>query len=803
MNFLKNKVNKLIKRSIKAQTNRWFSVRDSMISATDVSTILSYNSNSTYTDLLQKKLYNLRSTDNIYTLHGKKFESQAIKVLETKINTNIKEIGFVKSDKYEFIGATPDGITILNNEIYLIEIKCPLTRLIDGNVPFNYYTQMQIQMQVCDVKKCLFFECNFEEISKEQFEPNNNLHGYNKEYNSYWILHDSNLVLVERDDDFFQKHYNKLHSFHKELVNLKNKKKSNNKKRSIQEVNVEEQPQKKGSLVNYEDFKLGKGFIRDYLDNNKCDSWLSFYGKKYYIENWKKNKFTGELIKKNKQTRKKYTDKLKNKCDVNGVSYMSIPKFYKFVPDLFEMTTKYMSLDYDIIINPYLFDNETNTYSNPTYLIKYKVFDKVFDRQNDLSFNGDPDSYCIVNKVNKNINLINNGTQISRDKKHSHFYYNNLFDNYILNKIQGTNLKETFLVGSKWYKKIKGERIDIGIEDEYIGTYEHCDKEGKDFVNNYVNWVSDIKNQDDKFIFYKDKTFLPYLESNENTDWTDFKKTLLVEQNDVNLLYGISKIKKKVLYDNQIYSWKDHKLLDFLDNDRLKMPHVTQEIIREIVKLNTQNEKLISPQIVKNYNNWLEKDSLEIYTDFETVNDFLGDISMIYLVGMYVKLPDNNFEYYYFLADSLTHESERKMMNEWLNAIENIKRKYNVNYEPPIYCWSSAEKNFIKAYNRTHNDNININFVDILDIIKKEKILVKDNIYGFSIKSYVEYMYKHNMINRNYKLDCNSGDLSIVSAINYYKDQNQKEKSNLIKYNTVDCCVMYDILEYFRNHYNK
>ena len=86
--------------------------------------------------------------------------------------------------------------------------------------------------------------------------------------------------------------------------------------------------------------------------------------------------------------------------------------------------------------------------------------------------------------------------------------------------------------------------------------------------------------------------------------------------------------------------------------------------------------------------------------------------------------------------------------------------------------------------------------------MKNECILVKDNIYGFSIKQVVKYMFQHKMINMNYKMDCNSGDISIVSAINYYKNNDQKEYEDLVKYNTVDCEVMYHILDYFRNYFN-
>ena len=142
-------------------------------------------------------------------------------------------------------------------------------------------------------------------------------------------------------------------------------------------------------------------------------------------------------------------------------------------------------------------------------------------------------------------------------------------------------------------------------------------------------------------------------------------------------------------------------------------------------------------------------------------------------------------------------------MGEQLDKIEEIKQQYNLNYEPKIYCWSKAEQNFINQYNKYHNSNVKLNLVDLLELIKKEVILIKGNIYGFSIKDVVKYMYDYGMITRNYKLDCNSGDLSIISAIKYYSNDDKKEYDDLIKYNETDCVVMYEIINYFRNFYKQ
>ena len=800
-----NYINYLIKKSIKSQTEKWFSTRNNMISATDMSIILGLNKQKTIQDLLEKKIYNIRSKDNNNTLHGKKFEPSAISVLETELDINIKEIGYTISDKTPFLGATPDGITYYNNEIHLIEIKCPSSRKIDGLIPYNYFTQIQLQLYVCDIQKCIYFECNFEEITREKHKQivNEDIYkGYNKEYNNYWILHETNLMIIERDDNFMKKYFNNLKCFNNQMNNLKI---TNNKKRKM----INNQPPTKRRKLNNQDYKvenkftLSKSFIKNYVIGDKCNVWLAIYGNKYYKDEKVKNEFANELLKKCKEISKNYMDEIIDKCINNKITFQIIPKYFKYNDYLNEKTKKYMYNNVDVIINPMLYDSEKNIYSNPSYIIRCGIFNKLFNNNKKVYFSRrDTNKYCIVNKLSKNIKYINEGLEISTDQKHLHYFYINKFDNYILNKEQNYNINKTFIIGNKW-NYIKDKKKIIGKNDHKIGNYIHNLIEDEKDIINYKNWVEKIYENDDKFIIFNDNSFLPNYMKSEMTEWSEFKKNLLEQKNDINLLYGVGRIKKKLFYENNIYSWKNKKLPKLLKNEteltKFKISKKNSIIMNNIIKFNKSND-LISNNKIKD-KKFLVEDSIEIFVDFETLNDFLGNINMIYLVGMYVKLPNNKFDFFSFFAEKDDLHSERKMMDEWVNKIKEIKKKYNLKYEPKIYCWSKAENNFLNQYNKRHNLKIKINFVDLLEFIKKEIILIKGNIYGFSIKSVVKFMYEHKMINRNYKLDCNSGDLSIVSAIKYYRDNDQKEYDNLIKYNYTDCSVMYDILKYFRNYY--
>jgi len=809
MNFLRNKINNLVSKSIKAQTQQWLDVRNKIISATDFGTILGVDKYRTVSQLLNNKVNGSRYSDSIFTVHGRKFEPIAISVLEKLLKIQVHEVGLVISDKINFIGATPDGITIENGQLKLIEIKCPLTRQIDGIVPFNYYLQMQMQMFVCDVDECIFFECDFKDVSKTEYQNNKSSLLKGETEGTFWLLDQYNMVRVKRDRDFFNKHQDKLYDFYNKLNKLHSQKNTNSRKRKfIDDDEVIEPVRKKQRLTNPTEittkstqYPISNGNIKNYTIDNKCDTWLKKYGNKYFRNKRSKNKFTQLINQQNTKTKKTFLDKIEKLCIEKNISYIKVPKNLYYSEYLEELTTKYMNMGYQVIINPCLYDKTKNISSTPTMIVFGSIINKLFcNNQPPITLTKqEQNSYLLVNKIFKNIKYINHGTKLSNDFKHKHFIAKNVFDNFVLNNYQQIPLTKSYIIGEKW-QYTQNNTVYRGDCQNKIVNLTHDLAVDEKNIEKYVQWVRDIYKNDDKDIFKKDRTYLPCYSKNENTDWTDFKKSLLKKHSDISLLYGIGNVTQKMLHENNIYSWKDPNFMKVLNNKSLMTKYRIKakdaEIMKKIIRFNT-NDKIkekILPTDIKNIDDWLFPSKLEFFVDFEVINSFISDIDMIYLIGMYCKMPDNTFEYYSFFAETKTKEDELKIVKDWINTMNRISKECHISYQPNIYCWSNAENNFMNAFHKRHNINTGVKFVDLMKVIKTEQILVKDNIYGFSIKDYVKYMFRHGLISHEYKCDCNAGDLSVVSIIKYYENNDLKERNDLIKYNETDCIVMFDIL---------
>ncbi|XP_047024927.1 uncharacterized protein LOC124633669 [Helicoverpa zea] len=89
---------------------------------------------------------------------GRILEDSVRQILQRKLKKTIRTCGLILNSKYPMIAGSPDGIC----EEYIIEIKCPtsaktfMNYIKDGKTTERYYYQIQIQMYLADLKKCIF-----------------------------------------------------------------------------------------------------------------------------------------------------------------------------------------------------------------------------------------------------------------------------------------------------------------------------------------------------------------------------------------------------------------------------------------------------------------------------------------------------------------------------------------------------------------------------------------------------------------------------------------------------------------------
>ena len=102
---------------------------------------------------------------------GQKYEDVSIQWYEREYCTKVDEFGCIPHKTLSFLAASPDGInTDPKSKRYgrMVEVKNIVNREITGIPKLEYWIQMQIQMEVCELSKCDFLETRF--IEYDSFE---------------------------------------------------------------------------------------------------------------------------------------------------------------------------------------------------------------------------------------------------------------------------------------------------------------------------------------------------------------------------------------------------------------------------------------------------------------------------------------------------------------------------------------------------------------------------------------------------------------------------------------------------------
>ena len=169
------------------KTKEWHEFRYNLISASNISKAL--GSEAQRNSLIYEKCKPLGSKNDLYfsntegTLHwGVKYEPVTIMIYEHMYNTKISDFGCIKHPKYNFIGASPDGINTdpENEELYgrMVEAKNIFNREITGVPKEEYWVQTQTQMETWNRPECDFVETRFKEFENAEAFHEDNDHDY-------------------------------------------------------------------------------------------------------------------------------------------------------------------------------------------------------------------------------------------------------------------------------------------------------------------------------------------------------------------------------------------------------------------------------------------------------------------------------------------------------------------------------------------------------------------------------------------------------------------------------------------------
>jgi putative phage-type endonuclease len=201
------------------RTPEWYQFRWNLITASNA--WKAFESQSTINQLIYEKCQpikkfedngdeDVKMVNTNTSLHwGQKFEPLSVLIYEHKYKTKVEDFGCIQHPTYKFIGASPDGINVDKNcDRYgrMLEIKNVVSRDINGIPKKEYWVQMQLQMEVCDLDECDFLETKFTEYTDYNTYKNDNsdkmkgiiIYFHTKEGKPFYVY--KPLTIIEESD---------------------------------------------------------------------------------------------------------------------------------------------------------------------------------------------------------------------------------------------------------------------------------------------------------------------------------------------------------------------------------------------------------------------------------------------------------------------------------------------------------------------------------------------------------------------------------------------------------------------------
>jgi hypothetical protein len=173
------------------------------------------------------------------------------------------------------------------------------------------------------------------------------------------------------------------------------------------------------------------------------------------------------------------------------------------------------------------------------------------------------------------------------------------------------------------------------------------------------------------------------------------------------------------------------------------------------------------------------------------------------------------WNYKSFVMNNMSVEEECRCMDEFTkfvidktDEIDPLKK-----YTRRLFHWSQAEISNLNMMNAKYNNRWinwekNITFVDMYKIFLSEPINIR-GAFGYSLKSVGNALYKLDKIKLQWlDSDVTNGKMAMFVAAKIYQNKYLKQETShdivlmndIIKYNEIDCKMIYEVIEYLRNN---
>lgn len=492
-----------------------------------------------------------------------------------------------------------------------------------------------------------------------------------------------------------------------------------------------------------------------------------------------------------------------------------------------------------VIYQGVLWDAENRTHGVPDLLIRsdelIRLFPNLLPKEEAAQSARDLKNarwhYRVVDIKFTTLDLLAGGDlgndDSARANKAQLFVYNGA-----LGRMQGYLPPVSYLLGRSWKQIRKGVTYRGAGCMELLApvTQNSTLRKGTSLVEGVsqaTNWIRRVRQEGNKWSLLPEPTvpeLCPNMKNREDTPWSQAKRKIAEELDDLTLLWQVGVDKRKDANAIGIRRWRDSKCtatsIGITGEKR-------QPTLHAILTINQSNDgNPIAPaRITATREVWSVEPALEFYVDFETVNDLNDDFSlipkrgglpMIFMIGC-GHMESGAWQFQCFTTDALTESCEATIIDKWLDHMKQVRERVAPRAEPFVIHWSRAEtSSLVGAYNAAvkrhperEKDWKEPRWFDFLtEVIKAEPVVVRGAL-AFGLKAIAQAMHQLSLIETKWESGPADGLGAMVGALwcasEAAKGGMPLSQIELMKsiqeYNEVDCKVMMEIVRYLRRNH--
>ncbi len=401
--------------------------------------------------------------------------------------------------------------------------------------------------------------------------------------------------------------------------------------------------------------------------------------------------------------------------------------------------------------------------------------------------------------------------------------------NQMLGRVQGYVAPFSYVLGRGWKQGNNGrgdtcwERLGRIAADTYVRPREAS---LGDVIAEGAAWVRRVRREGAAWQVLPVPSIdelWPNMKNERDHPWHEAKKEIADELHELTLLWRVSAAMRDRARARGVVRWDD--------------PHVTAAwlgisgevyppMFDALIAANRETGPAVRPaRIGADEGRWRERASVELYVDFETVNDLNDDFtafpkkggqSLIFQVGCGAYV-NGTWDFAQFTARALTSAAEADMIDAWLVHVDAVAKRAGLAgaAEARLFHWSAAETVFMDAaYDSArarHPDRgwPELAWYDLLEkIVHPEPVVVRGAL-RFGLKAVARAMKEHGLIETEWGegLADGTGAMAGAWAAAAIAAQDKTDLGavelmvEVARYNEIDCRVMAEVLEHLRREH--